>query len=205
MILGRGTATTVEALLAEYHQLLTDTETARNAKYRRALQRIPLLMCQELEKSVFAWTEEDILVLYRRSTKTKTVLYNGFMSFLILRGYYHPSVSLLFAMGLCVCNHFRSALDPHRQLLVNAQLEMGYRFSPSKGVDRCHSGVELELYIWLLAVSGKTAQEMTRDDFEHFRETYATLYRRESGQNRGRPNAYLYRLERILVHVGIIP
>lgn len=205
MILGRGTATTGEALLAEYQQLLTDTEPAKNAEYRRALQRIPLLMCQDLGKSVFEWAEEDILSLYRRSTKTKTVLHNGFMSFLILRGYYHPSVSLLFAMDLRVCNHFRSALDPHRQMLVSAQLEMGYRFSPTREVNRWKSGPELELYIWLLAVSGKTAQEMTRDDFEHFRETYATLYQRESRQNRGHPNAHLYRLERILVHVGIIP
>src|SRR5258708_17604816 len=65
MILGRGTATTQESLLAEYRQLVLDTRETPHTSYHRALKKVPLLMCEELGKPVFEWNENDILSLYQ--------------------------------------------------------------------------------------------------------------------------------------------
>jgi integrase len=205
MILGRGAATTQESLLAEYRQLVLDTRETPHTSYHRALKKVPLLMCEELGKPVFEWNENDILSLYQSPVPSwRKGRYTAFLAFLIFRGYYRPSVSLLLALGFQLSSHFRPALEPHRQWLLEAQQRMGYRLAQTNSTKNGKIGSELELYVWLLAVCGKTANEITRADFDRFREDYEPQYRSKARQENVRPHSYLYRLERILEHQGMI-
>ncbi len=66
-------------------------------------------------------------------------------------------------------------------------------------------GSELNLLIWLLAVVGKPLDQLTRADFEVFRTQYQAWYRQTERRTGNKPNARLFRLERYLIHWGVIP
>jgi integrase/recombinase XerD len=66
------------------------------------------------------------------------------------------------------------------------------------------SGAELGLLISLLLIRQKTLDEVTREDFEVFREQYQAWYRREQRQKGGKGNSRVSRLERCLVHWEVL-
>lgn len=129
--------------------------------------------------------------------------YNLFLSFLLFRGYYQPSMLLVKSHQLRPTSLFISAHANVREKLRAAHKALGYVqvFSRNKKVDDV--GPELELLIWLLAFAHKPLQELTRDDFDTFWQAYHEWYREKRKNHH--PNNRLFRLEHMLIHLGIIP
>ena len=196
MILGRGTAITYEAIVAEYDQLLHDTDRAETSIYRD-LKSVPQILQKHIGKPLAEWTDEDILRVYQCRTKQRGHVYTVFLAFLIFRGYYHPTLELIVNIPSQLSRQHRKALAPHRHRIKETQRQLRYASSPV--------GSELNLLIWLLAVTGKPLEKLARADFDAFRDKYQAWYRGTGRRGGGRPDAYLYRLERYLVHWGIIP
>lgn len=197
MILGRGTAQTDEAIIAEYHQFLRDTREVQKSTILQRLQDAPGVMQRRIGKPVSQWTDEDIINLYEDRQKTTGYPYSAFLAFLFFRGYRRPTLHLLTTLPLILSRQHKGALAPHRQRLKRTQKELHYASTKV--------GSELSLLIWLLAVVGKPLGELTRADFDAFWDEYQAWYRETGRRARGRPNARLFRLERYLVHWGIIP
>lgn len=197
MILGRGTAQTDEAIIAEYHQFLRQTHHMKASIILQRLQEAPGVMLRRIGKPITQWTEDEIIGLYDNRQKATWYPYSAFLVFLFFRGYRRPTLYLLTTLPFNLCRHHRRALTPHRQRLKRAEQELRYA---SSGV-----GSVLNLLIWLLAVVGKPLEELTRADFDTFRDEYQAWYRQTRRRDDGQPNARLFRLERYLVHWGIIP
>jgi site-specific recombinase XerD len=197
MILGRGTAQTDTAIVAEYHQFLQKTSQTRIPAILHRLHEAPGIMQRRLGKPPSQWTDEDILSLYADRQKTTWYPYSAFLAFLFFWGYRRASLHLLTRLPFDLVRHFRSALSPYRERLQQAQQQLGYVSA--------RVGTELGLLIWLVAIVGKPLGELTRDDFDTFRNEYQTWYR-TTGQRAGNlPDARLFRLECYLVHWGVLP
>lgn len=196
MILGRGSAQNDQAIIAEYQQFLLEHHPTPSACCWRRLQAGPRLMQGWIGKPISQWTETDILAVYHGRSKATCSSYNPFLAFLFLRGYYRATLPLLTTLRLNLARNFRTALEPHRQRLKQAQSELKYRDHPV--------GSELNLLIALLVVVGKPLAELDRADFDSFREKYQSWYR-ATLRRKGLPDARLTRLETYLVHWGVIP
>ena len=61
------------------------------------------------------------------------------------------------------------------------------------------------LFLWFLARSQKPVDEVTRADFDRFQQDYDSWYRGRRRRENGGANPHLFRLERLLVHLKIIP
>jgi len=195
MILGRGTAQTDEAILAEYHQFLLHSCPRCNPSVQMRLLTAPATMQRQIGQPVTAWTGETILALFASYQKTTQYACSAFVAFLIFRGYLRPTCSLLGSLPGTLTKLHIEALAPYRRRLKQAQSELHY--APS-GL-----GSELRLLIWLLAMVAKPLEELTRADFEAFREEYQAWYRRTRRAG-GEPDSRLTRLETYLVHWGLI-
>jgi site-specific recombinase XerD len=194
MILGRGTARTDEAIIAEYHRLLDDDANRRSVTRLAWLRAAPRLMVDRIGKPIVKWTDEDILSLYNNRSPTTRQRISSFVAFLVFRGYYLPTMRFLASFPPKITLYHRHALAPYRQMLIQAQNELCYT--------RSECGSELILLVWLLAMARKSLEALTRDDFEVFRDQYQAWYRANKSP-KGNPR--LYRLDRYLVHLGIIP
>lgn len=194
MILGRGTATTYEAIVAEYDQLLHDTGRAETSIYRD-LKSVPQILQKRIGKPLTEWTDEDILRVYRSRTKQRGHVYTVFLAFLLFRGYYRPALNLLVNLPSQLSRQHPKALAPYRQRISETLSKLRY---PSDG-----PGVVLRLLIWLLATTGKPLAELTRADFEAFKDKHDAWYRATHTAHAVDPR--LYRLERCLVHWDVIP
>ena len=197
MILGRGTAKTYEDIIAGYDQFLCDTCQVKTLTVLQRLHDAPRIIHRRIGKPFAEWIDRDIITLYENRQKTTWSPYNGFMAFLFFRGYYHPTFELLTTLPTDLCRHHKQALAPYRQKLKEAQRQLCYNSSPV--------GSELNLLIWLLAITGKPLEQLTRADMDAFREEYQAWYRKTGRAGTHRPNPRLSRLERYLVHLGIIP
>jgi site-specific recombinase XerD len=197
MILGRGTAQTDRAIVAEYHQFLQQTSQARVPAILQRLQEAPEIMQRRLGKPPSQWLDEDILSLYADRQKTTWYPYSAFLAFLFFRGYRRASLHLLTTLPLGLVRHHRAVLRPYRERLRQAQQQLGYTAATV--------GTEFKLLIWLLAIVGKPLEALTRDDFEAFRREYQEWYRTTRQQAKALPDAHLFRLECYLVHEGILP
>jgi integrase len=197
MILGHGTAETFEAIVAEYDQFLRDTGRAESSIYDD-LKNIPQTCLRRIGKPFAEWTEEDIVALYHNRAKQSHYFYSAFLAFLLFRGYYRPTLNLLIALPSHLCRQHGHALAPYRQKIKETQEQLHYYVSS-------HVGSELNLLIWLLAITAKPLEQLTRADFDSFRDEYQAWYRGIKQPNAGRPDARLSRLERYLVHWDIIP
>jgi site-specific recombinase XerD len=195
MILGRGTAQTDQALVAEYQQFLLDHYQVKSVAIQHRLQEAPRVMLYRIGKPIAQWTDDDITALYLDRSKATYYPYSAFLAFLFFRGYRRATLSLLLNLPLNLSRQFRSALAPYRQRIQQARTELRYATSAV--------GTELNLLIYLLTTVGKPLSDLNRADFDTFRDQYQRWYRQNRGQ--GRPNSRLTRIETYLVHWGVIP
>jgi site-specific recombinase XerD len=200
MILGRGTAQTDEAIIAEFCQFLEQVGQIRGAERIKDLKTIPALLRRRIEKPILQWSDEEILAAYEGKTKNTEYRYSVFLSFLFYRGYHRPSMHLLKSLPLWLHRQWRLAVASYQNRLEQVTTELGYFVPWKKG-----GGYVLELFLGLLVFTGKTLEELTRDDFEAFRAEYLTWYAQNGQGKKDRPDPRLFRLERYLVHWGIIP
>ncbi len=197
MILGRGSAKTDQAVIAEYHQFLHDYKQQENSEIYKRLFGAPEVMLHRTGKPIQQWDDDEILKLYANRAKTTGYTYSIFLAFLFFRGYRRATIYLLSRLPIELVRCHRNALLPHRQHIQETCKALHYYPGPV--------GSELNLLIWLLAVAGKPLDELTRTDFELFRSEYQKWYQESGKRIENRPNARLFRLERYLVHWGVIP
>jgi len=204
MILGHGTAATDEAVIAEFHQLVEETGHLQHANIIGSTRRAPFWMGRQIQKPILCWGDEDILHAYHQQPPSRIRACNVFVAFLIFRGYHRPSLDFLLALPTQLSCQFRPALWPGRRRLQEAHDRLGYQCNDSRDHgDRL--GSEMELYLWLLAISHTTPEQITRADFDRFKDTYQRWYRDDRRRSDGRPNAHVYHLEQLLVSLGDIP
>lgn len=197
MILGRGIAQTEEDLIAEYECFLRDNQQQATSVVLQRLCGAPQVMRFRIGKPIWEWGDEDILGLYQDRGKSTWYGYSDFLAFLLFRGYRRATLSLLRQLPTELGRHHRKALQPYRQRLQETCQALHYYSS--------RVGAELNLLIWLLARLGKPLDELTRADFELFQQEYQGWYRETGQRTDNRPNSRLTRLERYLVHWGVIP
>jgi integrase len=197
MILGCGTAQTDQAIIDEYQQLVHETGHIHSPRVLKHLCDAPAWMCRHLGKPIVQWSDEEILALYQGRSRTTRYGYNNFLVFLLFRGYHRASIPLLDGLLYAISRYWQPLVLPYRQKLERSCQELGYVAE--------RLGTELNLLLWLLCRSLKPLDELTRADFEAFRDEYQGWYRSARRRKDGHPNARLYRLERCLIHWGVIP
>ena len=195
MILGRGSAQTQKAVLAEYHLFLDQLKQEANRPWHEELRSVGDMLCRLIGKSPFQWSEEDLLSIYQTRGKSSASRYNVFLAFLLFRGYYRPSVHLLLALPLKLATQWRPAVAPYHERVNRTTAELGYE-------ETSGASAVVTILLYLLITAGKSLEEITRADFEAFREVWLA-----EGQRRkdGSPDPRLYRLELYLIHWGVIP
>ncbi len=174
MILGRGTAQTDEAIIAEDQQWIRDASHLHHWNFTKRLREGPGVMCNRIGKPIKEWTDGEILALYQHRTKATWTVYNSFLAFLFFRGYRQATIRLLDALQTDLSRHWKPFLQPYRQKIEQTAKELGYAPGDSSHV--------LNLLIWLLAVIGVPLDGLTREAFESFRETYQDWYRQQQKQ-----------------------
>lgn len=197
MILGRGTAQTSDEICAEYQQFILSTCPRQNPQVRQRLLAAPGIMQRRIGKSLTAWTDEEIVTLCERYSKTARYGMHAFLAFLFMRGYRRATLALLTTLSCDMTHLHAKVLIPYRTRLEQAQQELHYASTPV--------GSELRLWIWLLAVVGKPLEELTRADFDSFQQVYQGWYQQSGRRSSGDIDARLSRLEFCLVHWGVIP
>src|SRR6266571_534147 len=125
MILGRGTAQTDEAIIAEFCQFLEQVGQIRGAERIKDLKTIPALLRRRIEKPLLQWSDEDILAVYAGKTKNTEYRYSVFLSFLFYRGYHRPSMHLLMSLPLWLHRQWRLAVAPYQKRLEQVTTELG--------------------------------------------------------------------------------
>jgi site-specific recombinase XerD len=195
MILGRGSAQTDAAIIAEYHRFLETSRDNGSAEVHKSICNAPFGMLECIGKPIRDWSDEDIITIYQSQTKQVVHRYNCFISFLLFRGYYHPSLTLLATLSMNFSRLHRNALLPLRQKIEKTTQELDYN-------DR-ETGMIVSLLTWVLTRVSKPLEELTRADFDHFREEYQQWYCTQRAD--GRPNPRLTRVEYYLIHWGVIP
>jgi site-specific recombinase XerD len=201
MILGRGTAQTDAAIVAEYHAFLALSSGIESERVCNRVAGAASTVCKRIGKPIADWTEADMLTLYPGHCKTVVFGYNAFLAFLIFRGYVqvrHLAFYDAFPLGLCRLH--RPALHPIRERLEASRRELGYAADSEGSV-----GTVLNLLIALLAFVAKPLNELRRADFDSFRSTYDRWYRGTGRRADGASDARVFRLERYLVHWGVLP
>lgn len=195
MILGRGTAQTDKDIIAEYHQLLRDT--CHVVSCLQQLQSTPQLIRCRIGEPILDWTDEQIIGLYRDRQHSTWHRYNSFIAFLLCRGYLRPTFRLMVTLPIDATRHHMACLAPYRERLRQARDELCY--APIS------VGEELSLLIWLLAIVGKPLDELTRADFDAFRDEYNAWREQNGHHGRISPDRRMFRLERYLTYLGVIP
>jgi integrase len=201
MILGCGTAKTEAAIIAEYRAFLASSSGIATEAVRERVGVAATTVCKRIGKPIGEWTEPDMLALFPERSKAVVYGYGAFLAFLIFRGYVqvrHLAFYDTFPLGLCRLH--RPALQPIRERLERTRKELGYAAESEGSV-----GTVLNLLIELLAFAGKPLLELTRADFDTFRTTYDRWYQETSRRANGGTDARLFRLERYLVHWGVLP
>lgn len=195
MILGRGSAQNDEAIIAEYQQFLAQGASIQHPAVLQRLRTAPAAMCRRIGRPIATWSDEEILALYRDRAKSTWTVYNAFLAFLFFRGYRRASLAILLSLQTDLSRHWRPYLLPYRQKIEQAMRDLGYRPGNTSSM--------LNLLLWVLAISGKALEELTRADFDPFAEAYHAWYRKAWAN--GRLNPRLMRLEKVLVQWGVLP
>jgi integrase len=201
MILGRGTAQTDAAIVAEYRTFLASESGIATERVRNRVGVAAGTVCKRIGKPIAEWTEEDMLALFSGRCKMVVYGYSAFLAFLIFRGYLrvrHMTFFAAFPLGLSRIH--RPALQPIRDRLEATTRELGYA---SDGEGRM--GTLLNLLIELLTFAHKPLTELTRTDFDTFRTAYDQWYQAAERRADGEGDWRLPRLERYLVHWGVLP
>lgn len=195
MILGRGAAQTQEEVLAEFEQFLEQLKQGITSEWYKELNTVGTVLCCLLGKSPFQWSEDDLLSIYQARSKSSLSRYNVFVAFLLFRGYCRPSVHLLLKLPLKLAAQWKPAVAAYHERVNRTTVEL--RYEETSG-----ASAVVTILLYLLITAGKPLEEITRADFEAFREIWLA-----EGQRRkdGSPDPRLYRLEHYLMHWGIIP
>lgn len=196
MILGRGTAYTDNAIFTEYHHFLEQSDDVETGTILDRLKDAPRVMKRRIGQPIAEWSDDDIFSLYVSRTKTVRYGYSAFVAFLIFRGYHRPALQFCKRFPLGLTRYHRQALRPIREKLEETQQKLGYFKS--------RVGSELNLLIFLLAMAQKPLSELTRLDFDAFRDEYQKWYRAQ-GRKSHASDPRLTRLEFYLVHWGVLP
>jgi site-specific recombinase XerD len=197
MILGRGPAQTDAEIVAEYQQFVCHSTRATSSTILTLLHAAPGALGRRIGKPLSLWTDEDILTACAAVEKQSSYRYLAFVSFLLFRGYRAATISFLTALPHQLVRMHRAALEPFRQKLAAVQKALGYF---ETGV-----GTELNLLLMLLAVIQKPLEEVTRAEFDRFRDEYQHWYRSTNRQAKGQPDHRMFRLEYYFVHWQILP
>ena len=195
MLLGMGSAQTDEALFAECARYLQQAGHIVIPKNQQRILTSATTLRRQIGKPILEWTEEDILTAYQ--TRKKAFIYscNVFLTFLFLRGYRRPSFQLLESMGVELSRQWKPILEPYRKSFEQTAATLGY-------VDAMDIGDATNIMLRLVFWCGKPLEEVTRDDFEQFREAYQGWYCQKRGD--GYPDPRVHRLEQFLLHLEII-
>lgn len=194
MILGRGTARTDGAIVAEYQRFLAKTQALTDETVFGRVSHAPEAMLAMMANPIARWTDAEVKAFFKKRHKSTRYYYGAFVSYLIFKGYYQPSLTWLVKLPFDLVRMHRPALCDIRQRIVETEHALGYRSRSSAQV-----GTQLKLLILFLAHTGKTLEETTRDDFDAFRDAYQGWYRQARCRKDGRPDARLFHLERQLV------
>ena len=201
MILGRGTAQTDAAIVAEYLAFL---DTASGIDTDRVRDRVGVAagtVCKRIGKPIAEWTEVDVLALFPGRCKAVVYGYCAFVAFLLFRGYFRVRRMAFYSeFPLGLCRLHRPALQPIRERLEATRKELGYAAEGGGEI-----GTVLNLLIYLLAFGGKPLTEVTRADFDAFRKVYDQWYQDTGRRADGSNDARVFRLERYLVHWSVLP
>jgi site-specific recombinase XerD len=201
MILGRGTATTDAAIIAEYRAFLASSSGIATDRVRERVGVAAGTVCKRMGKPIATWTEQEMLTLFSDRCKMVVYGYAAFLSFLIFRGYVRVrQLAFYDTFPLGLCRLHRPALQPLRERLEATRKELGYAAESEGSV-----GTVLNLLIALLAFVGKPLPELTRVEFDTFRTTYDQWYQETRRRADGRTDARVFRLERYLVQWDVLP
>jgi site-specific recombinase XerD len=201
MILGRGTAQTDAAIIAEYRTFLATSSGITTDRVRERVGVAAGTVCKRIGKPIAQWIEEDMLALFSGRCKMVVYGYSAFLAFLIFRGYVqvrHLTFFAAFPLGLSRLH--RPALQPIRDRLEATRTHLGYA---SNGEGRM--GSILNLLIELLAFTHKPLMELTHADFDTYRTAYDQWYQATERRADGEHDWRLPRLERYLVQWGVLP
>jgi len=201
MILGRGTAQSDAAIVAEYLAFLATSSGIYTDRVRDRVGVAAGTVCKRIGKPIGEWTEQDMLALFGGRSKAVVYGYGAFLGFLIFRGYVQVRQMAFydeFPLGLCRLH--RPALQPIRERLERTRKELGYAAESVGSI-----GTVLNLLIELLAFVGKPLSELTRADFDTFRTTYDQWYQETRRRADGGTDARVFRLQRYLVQWGVLP
>src|SRR6266700_1578146 len=195
MLLGMGSAQTDEALFAECARYLQQAGHIVIPKNQQRILTSATTLRRQIGKPILEWTEEDILTAYQ--TRKKAFIYscNVFLTFLFLRVYRRPSFQLLEGMGVELSRQWKPILEPYRKSFEQTAATLGY-------VDAMDIGDATNIMLRLVFWCGKPLEEVTRDDFEQFREAYQGWYCQK--RRDGSPDPRVHRLEQFLLHLEII-
>ena len=201
MILGRGSATTDAAIITEYRTFLATSSGIATERVRNRVGVAAGTVCKRIGKPIAQWTEADMLALFSGRCKMVVYGYSAFLAFLIFRGYLRVRQMTFFAsFPLGLSRLHRPALQPIRDRLEATRTHLGYA---SNGEGRM--GSILNLLIELLAFAHKPLNELTHADFDTFRTAYDQWYQAAGRRADGEHDWRLPRLERYLVHWGMLP
>ncbi|MFL5693706.1 MAG: hypothetical protein ACJ795_18065 [Ktedonobacteraceae bacterium] len=195
MLLGMGSAQTNEALFAECARDLQQAGHIVIPKNQQRILTSATTLRRQIGKPILEWTEEDILTAYQTRKKAFIYACNVFLTFLFLRGYRRPSFQFLESMGVELSRQWKPILEPYRKSFEQAAATLGY-------VDAMDIGDATNIMLRLVFWCGKPLEEVTRDDFEQFREAYQGWYCQKRGD--GYPDPRVYRLEQFLLHLEIM-
>lgn len=194
MILGRGTATTDQAIGDDYRQFLQETGHITHLPLLQKLSRTPEILCQRLGKPIGDWSDDELIALYQMRRRAARYHVASFLAFLLFRGYRRGTLGLLTALQRPLALQHKKALQPLQEKIAAAQRQLGYKVIASA------AGSELNLLAWLLSVVHKPLDELTRADFDAFRRDYLAWYQGETHCPGAGPDSRLARLEAYLIH-----
>jgi integrase len=201
MILGRGTAQTDPAIVAEYRAFLSSSSGIATDRIRGRVSMAAGTVCKRIGKPIAEWTEADVLALFVGRCKEVVYCYAAFLAFLLFRGYFRVRDMTFYSeFPLGFSRLHRPALQPIRERLEATRRELGYAADSEGSV-----GTVLNLLIYLLAFVAKPLNELTRADFDSFRASYDRWYQETGRRANGATDARVFRLERYLVHWGVLP
>lgn len=198
MILGRGTAQTDEAIIADFYTCLSNEPSIQSPKVLKRLRESAGVMCQRIHKPILEWTDDDIIALYQDRQQATQSAYNCFLTFLLYRGYRRASIYLLATLRLQLAKHWKTAYAPYRQRIDETSRELGY----------LEHGNITNTFVNLLTFTGKFLEELTWSDFEAFQQAHGQWYLQAKKKHAANgvdaaPDSRLFRLEHYLIHWGI--
>src|SRR5260370_13210083 len=98
-------------------------------------------------------------------------------------------------MGVELSRQWKPILEPYRKSVEQTAATLGY-------VDAMDIGDATNIMLRLVFSCGKPLEEVTRDDFEQFREAYQGWYSQK--REEGSPDPRVHRLAQFLLHMQII-